>query len=104
MTSANIIQGGGTVALSLCAIFHELLQNPECLQRLLAEIDSKWQTGYLSDPVRMEEAAKMPYLQAVLYEALRLHPAVGMSLPRVVPEGGVRIDGQWVPAGVSWFQ
>jgi cytochrome P450 len=101
MANVNIFQGGEKIAVSLRTVFCQLLQKPECLQKLLAEIDSKWQTGYLSDPVRMEEAGKMPYLQAVLFEALRLRPAVGMGLPRIVPEGGVRIDGIWIPSGGS---
>jgi cytochrome P450 len=101
MASSNIFAGSDTTAISMRAIMHFLLKNPASMQRLLAEIDTAWETGYLSDPVRVEEAERMPYMQAVMYEALRLHPAVGMSLPRVVPVGGARIDGRWIPAGVS---
>jgi cytochrome P450 len=43
----------------------------------------------------------MRYLQACIKESLRLHPAVGFSLPRVVPEGGYKIGKTFVPAGVS---
>ena len=43
----------------------------------------------------------MPYLQAVMYEALRLHPAVGMSLPRVVPSGGFEVSGKYIPASAT---
>jgi cytochrome P450 len=43
----------------------------------------------------------MPYLQACIYEALRMHPAVGMSLPRVVPADGFEIEGVFLPGGVS---
>jgi len=53
----------------------------------------------LSDPVKLSEADNMPYLQAVMYEALRLHPAVGMSLPRVTPADGFEVDGHYIPAG-----
>jgi cytochrome P450 len=42
----------------------------------------------------------MPYLQACIYEALRMHPAVGMSLPRVVPPDGFEIEGVFLPGGV----
>jgi len=41
----------------------------------------------------------MPYLQAVMKEAMRMHPAVGVSMPRYVPSGGAEIDGRWYPAG-----
>lgn len=55
----------------------------------------------LTEPITLEQAKHMPYLQACLYEGLRLHPAVGMSLPRVTPPGGVEIDGRFIPEGVG---
>ena len=65
------------------------------------EIDDARSRGALSDIVKLDEAEKMPYLQAVMWEALRLHPAVGMSLPRVVPKGGEVVAGAFMPEGVS---
>lgn len=48
----------------------------------------------------------MKYLQACIKEALRLHPATGLPLERVVPRGGVVLSGTYFPAGVclpaSW--
>ena len=41
----------------------------------------------------------MPYFQAVIKEAMRLHPATGLPLWRVVPEGGATISGRYFPAG-----
>jgi hypothetical protein len=41
---------------------------------------------------------KLPYLQAVIKEGLRTF-SNGHPLPRICP--GRRIDGIWVPAGVS---
>ncbi|KEF54334.1 cytochrome P450 oxidoreductase [Exophiala aquamarina CBS 119918] len=47
----------------------------------------------------LNEANQMPYLQAALKESMRMHPAVGMLLERVVPEDGVSIAGTFLPAG-----
>ncbi|GAB7350709.1 hypothetical protein MBLNU459_g1265t2 [Dothideomycetes sp. NU459] len=98
MATSNIFAGSDTTAISTRAIIYYLLKNPQYKQRLVGEIDECRRQGKLSDPVRLDEAEKMPYLQAVMYEALRCHPAVGMSLPRVVPQGGVTIDGRYLPA------
>lgn len=43
----------------------------------------------------------MPYLQACIQEGLRVHPATGLPLVRLVPEGGATISGRFFPPGVS---
>lgn len=48
-----------------------------------------------------DEATKLPYLVAVIKEGMRMFPSVGLTLPRVVPEGGITIDWKTIPAGVS---
>ncbi|OBT85445.1 hypothetical protein VE02_06176 [Pseudogymnoascus sp. 03VT05] len=41
----------------------------------------------------------MSYLQAVIKESLRLHPATGLPLARVVPAAGAVIAGTRFPGG-----
>ena len=41
----------------------------------------------------------MPYLQACMKEAMRMHPAVGMLLERLVPPEGAELGGLWLPGG-----
>ncbi|KAH0263400.1 cytochrome P450 family protein, partial [Aureobasidium melanogenum] len=99
MATSNIFAGSDTTAISTRAIIYYLLKNPQYKQRLIEEIDDFRRQGKLSDPVTLTEADSMPYLQAVMYEALRCHPAVGMSLPRVTPAGGATIANTFIPAG-----
>jgi cytochrome P450 len=99
MATSNVFAGSDTTAISLRSIIYYLLKNPLCKEKFISEIDERKKSGKLSDPVKLEEANDMPYLQACMYEALRLHPAVGMSLPRVVPADGVEVDGKFLPAG-----
>lgn len=99
MATSNNFAGPDTTAISTRAIIYYLLKNPQYKRRLADEIDDLRRQGKLSDPVKLEEADSMPCLQAIIYEALRLHPAVGMSLPRVVPAGGCEIGGRHIPAG-----
>lgn len=41
---------------------------------------------------------QLPLLDAIVNEGLRCFPAIPMSLPRYVPEGGRTIDEYWLPA------
>ena len=58
--------------------------------------------GELSDTISFAETLKMPYLLAVCKEGMRLHPSVGLGLPRYVPEGGKEISGRFFSGGVSF--
>ncbi|KAL9567270.1 hypothetical protein ACKAV7_008512 [Fusarium commune] len=70
----------------------------EKLQREIGEAD---QAGHLSEYVTYQESLELPYFQATLKEAMRMHPAVGFPLERYVPEGGAEICGYNLPAGTN---
>ncbi|KAE8328523.1 cytochrome P450 [Aspergillus sergii] len=106
--SNNIMAGADTTAISLSAVIYSLLKNPGVEANLREEIDTLAAAGKLSYPVTFEQARHMPYLQACIKEALRVHPAVGRPLPRVVPPEGLTIAGQYFPGGAivgvnSWM-
>lgn len=94
----NIGAGSDTTANALSSILYYLYTNPRTLHRLREELD----THVKEDPITFQQSQRMPYLQAVIKEALRLHPGVGTQLTRVVPKGGLVIEGQFFPEGVSW--
>jgi len=98
---ANIAAGSDTTGISLSAALYYLYRNPGKLAKLRQEIDQGQATGQVSDPVTFKESQNMTYLQAVIKEALRIHPAVGTILARTVPEGGAHLAGHYFPAGVS---
>lgn len=62
-----------------------------------------YSSGIIKDTVTFVDSQQMTYLQAVIKEALRMHPATGLPLSRVVPRGGATISGQFFPEGVSAF-
>jgi cytochrome P450 len=100
MGVSNIIAGSDTTAVSLSATLYYLLKYPEKLQKLRQEIRKYEEEGRCSRPnISFAESQDMPYLQAVMKEAMRLHPATGLPLWRVVPDGGAEICGQYFPAG-----
>ncbi|CAH0050575.1 unnamed protein product [Clonostachys solani] len=98
-TSTNILAGSDTTAIALRAIIHNVITNPVCYNKLQREIDELDEAGQLSDPIKESETRQMPYLQASIKEAMRMHPSVGMLLERHVPKGGATICGKFFPEG-----
>ncbi|KAK2785075.1 hypothetical protein FQN53_007968 [Emmonsiellopsis sp. PD_33] len=95
--------GSDTTSISLSAAFYLLLKNPRCYSRLMEELDEAYNSGRIggrnSGLVSWAESQTLPYLDSVIQETFRLHPAVGLLLERVVPEGGLIICGRHIPAG-----
>ncbi|KKY36465.1 putative pisatin demethylase [Diaporthe ampelina] len=105
LTVANMFAGSDTTAMTLRAIFYNLLRSPSAMSRLLAELAAESESGRFTENqnagpaglVRWNEVRELPYLSAVINEALRCHPAAGLPLGRVVPTQGLRIDGNYIP-------
>lgn len=100
MMTTNVTAGSDTTSFGLSAIFYYLLNNPDKYRVLVEELEKMRAKGELSTIVTAQQAESCAYLQAVIYEALRLRPSVGIPLERVVPAGGTTIDGHYIPAGV----
>ncbi|KAF2668506.1 cytochrome P450 oxidoreductase [Microthyrium microscopicum] len=98
-----VIAGSETTAISLSAVLYYLLQNPRTYSKLLAEIDQAVLDGIIENRedciVSWTASQKLPYLDAVIQEAFRLHPAAGLILERIVPAQGIEIMGERIPGG-----
>ncbi|KAM6518593.1 hypothetical protein FSOLCH5_007356 [Fusarium solani] len=97
--ASNMTAGSDTTGISLSAILFFLMKNPEVTQKLRQEIKEHQQRAADPRHFSFKETQDMEYLQAVLKEGLRLHPATGQPLERVVPKGGATIAGQFFPEG-----
>ena len=75
------------------------MRSPTAYEKLTAEIDTAVADGKLSIPVVYAEAIKLPYLKACINEGMRLHPSVGLTMPRFVPDGGATFSGDHFPKG-----
>ena len=74
--------GADPTAIVQKAIVYHLIRNPPVLDRLRAELDA----ASLLFPASYEEvrnSSKLPYLEAVIKEGLRIHPTVGVCLERI---------------------
>lgn len=99
--ASNIVAGSDTTATSLSGILYHLLKNPQAVQRLRQETEEIGPEDSGNRTISWTQSQQMPYLQAVIKEALRLHTAVALPMERVVPQGGAEICGHYFPGGVS---
>ncbi|KAL6719411.1 hypothetical protein ACLMJK_003651 [Lecanora helva] len=95
-TTSNITAGSDTTAILLRTIFYSLLKHPQDMERLMKELSTARDGGRLSNPVTWKETRDLPFLDACVKEAGRLHPPFGLQYERVVPEEGANICGQYV--------
>ncbi|KAH2272658.1 hypothetical protein KXW63_008868 [Aspergillus fumigatus] len=91
-----VLAGSETTAALLSGCTFYLLKNPHIYRRLVTEIRSRFQHP---SEIRLSSIATLSYLNAVLEESLRIYPPIPAMLPRLVPEEGAMINGEYVPAG-----
>ena len=103
MAVSMAFAGSETTAISLAAVFYYLLRNRRSLDLLRKEIQDAIASGKLEPRedglTSWSESQSLPYLDACIKEAFRLHPAAGLPLERVTPPGGIEICGEKIPGG-----
>ncbi|KAI5867005.1 cytochrome P450 [Durotheca rogersii] len=97
ITTTNVIAGSDTTAVSLSSVMYHLSKYPETKKKLVQEIEHAEREGLASNPITYAEAIKLPYLSAVIDEAMRMHSATGFILERVVPKNGITLHGVYLP-------
>ena len=92
-----IIAGRDTTACALTWLFFELSQNREAQDKLAAEVLGK--LGKTRAPT-LQDLDEMPYLNAALLEALRMHPPVPEDF-KMTTETVTYEDGTSIPKGTK---
>ncbi|KAF3020926.1 hypothetical protein E8E14_003696 [Neopestalotiopsis sp. 37M] len=87
-TFSNVTAGSDSVGTVIRTCLYHLLSNPETLLNLRRELDSADLT--LPYP-RLSEVRSLPYLDACVQEAARMHPPFALPFERVVPDTGVEV-------------
>lgn len=90
--------GYDTTATALAGVTYLLATNTRAMKKLTQELRDAFSND---EEIGILSTQNLPYLRAVIDEALRIYPPGGSGMPREVPEGGETIFGQYVPAGVS---
>ena len=90
---AYIVGGSDTTSHTLMYLVWIVCRHIDVKRKLVEEVAT------LPDEYSDEDLKKLPYLDQVLRETIRLFSIVPGALPRNVPEGGHSVDGYWMPGG-----
>jgi cytochrome P450 len=96
----NLVAGSDTTGTSLGVIVYYLYRDQRIVAKLRAELEAAGWDGNI--PVTYRDGVRLPYLDAVIQEGLRIHPPIGLALERVVPSSGWQMpDGPFLPGGTK---
>jgi cytochrome P450 len=94
-----IIAGSDTTATTLTYAFYNFARDPSIVQKLRAELEENHVSSTSS--INVMDLQNLPFLNAVIYETLRLHPPVPGGVYRLTPKDGVMMAGKHLPGGVK---
>ncbi|RDW76958.1 hypothetical protein BP6252_05011 [Coleophoma cylindrospora] len=98
-----MIAGSDTSSTTATFAIKLLLEHPDALQKLVAELDSAFPSK--SSPITMERTQSLEYLNAVINEAMRVQPIIATApkgISRETPEPRI-VNGYEIPKNASPF-
>ncbi|CAM8884086.1 unnamed protein product [Rhodiola kirilowii] len=91
------IAGTDTTSSTVEWTMSEMRKNPDIMSKAKAELK---QTIGRGNPIQEADIARLPYLQAIIKETLRVHPPAPLLLPRKTLEE-VELWGHRIPKGAQ---
>lgn len=92
---AYIVAGSETASLTMTSLVWAVCREPEIKAKLVAEV--------MQLPANYDDSdlQRLPYMNQVIEETLRLHAVVPSALPRLVPAGGATLAGYYLPGNAT---
>ncbi|KAH8205388.1 hypothetical protein TruAng_000467 [Truncatella angustata] len=97
----TILAGSDTTAVAIRSTLLYLMSTPTVYHRLKNEIREAIHSQPISTPITVEQARKLPYLQAVIHEGFRMRPPAVYGHYKVVPPEGDTLNGLHIPGGTA---
>lgn len=76
------------------------MKHPTIYQKLSDELTKAFPDKNTTITLSNIKEANLPFMEAVIKESMRLMPAAQRAFERLVPEGGRKIHGYFIPEGV----
>ncbi|KAI1810882.1 cytochrome P450 CYP4/CYP19/CYP26 subfamily protein [Poronia punctata] len=93
---SNVLAGSDSVGTVMRTVMYNLLLHQTSLEKLRQELLD----ANVSEPYpQWSEVGGLPYLDACIQEGLRLYPPFALPFERIVPAGGITIQGKYIPEG-----
>ncbi|KAL6796946.1 sterigmatocystin biosynthesis P450 monooxygenase [Trichoderma sp. SZMC 28012] len=90
-----LVAGSDTTAVTMTYLVWAVLSHPQWQAKLEQEV------AELRPEFSEEDLEKLPVLNGIIEETLRLYGAAPGGLPRIVPKGGAHMMGHYIPAGTT---
>jgi cytochrome P450 len=98
----QIMAGSDSTSTVMRVTFMYIVANPVSYSKLLAEIEAAIDRGAVSHPViKHAEALQLPYLQACIWEGLRICPPLFGLQSKMAPTQGETVNGTFFPGGTE---
>jgi cytochrome P450 len=98
----QIIAGSDSTTTVLRSTMYLVVGTPDAYRKLQAEIRDADQCERISYPVALyDEAQRLPYLNACIFEGLRLYPPLFGLKIKQAPPGGETVNGIYFPEGTE---
>ena len=94
-SASLMVAGASTGSVTMAWATYYILRHPTIKERLITELKA------IDGPLTYSSLNKIKLLEGILNEVLRMHPPIGVAMPRDVPTGGAEICGIYVPGGTS---
>ncbi|KAE8151989.1 cytochrome P450 [Aspergillus avenaceus] len=101
LSYSTMLTGISTTVSGLILLLHTILKHPVPLSKLQSEVDRAVSLGEISYPPKFTDVRKLPYLDAVIKEAIRHRNVVRIVIERNTGPNGVRLCGQDIPPGTT---
>ncbi|KAI5479921.1 cytochrome P450 [Pseudohyphozyma bogoriensis] len=94
----DFLAGTETTTAGLSYTLYYLSMHSKAMEKLQAELDAVMEPGQV---LGVQNSARLPYLDAVIKEGLRMSTGYPGTLDRVTSSTGINVDGCFVPPGTE---